>query len=295
MIRSAGIGLCLVLLFFSCDSRDAWVEVAPGLQKRLLGFDDQQRAIKDGIYAELGVHFKCFGEEGGWCSHTLELLPSQNLWMAESNFGQELLTMHAGDSVLFQTVLDAVEHPVFMPFVSRCACTTTENPILLLVAVREVFDSTRYAESPRNKRILLLEQEREEIERVLAQNQLTDLVTADWGGWHMILKEGEGHPPVQGEEIALAYTGRTLDGLIFDDASDSTQWLYFPYGKPDQVIRGIEIAVSTMLPGERRRVWLTSDLAFGARGSRGIVKPFAPVVFELERMPWAAKDTAVVK
>lgn len=295
MIRVNFIVLLFVVIFFSCDRRDAWVEVSPDVHKRLLGFDDAQRAVKDGIYTELGIHFQCIGDESGWCSETLELLPSQNLWMSASVIGKELLALNTGDSVHYALKLELLQHPIFIPILSRCACTENEKPIHMRVAVRAVYDSVSYDASPRNTRILRLEQEREQIEQVLAQNELTHEVTADFGGWHIILKEGEGHPPVQGEEITLAYTGSTLDGLVFDDASDSTQWLYFPYGKPDQVIRGIEIAVSTMLPGERRRVWLTSDLAFGAQGSRGIVKPFAPVVFELERIQLQIIDSASVK
>ncbi len=295
MIRINFVCLLTALVFFSCDRRDAWVEVSPDVRKKLLGFDDAQRAIEDGIYAELGIHFQCFGDASGWCSATLELLPSQNVWMRSSVIGSDLLNLHDGDSVRYAIDLDLLQHPVFTPFLNRCACNDIEQPIHMLVAVRGVYDSLRYEGSPRNKRILLLEQEREQIEQVLAQNELTDEVTSDWGGWHLILKQGDGHPPVQGEEITLAYKGSTLDGLVFDDATDSTQWLYFPYGKPDQVIRGIEIAVSTMLPGERRRIWLTSDLAFGSRGSRGIVKPFAPVVFELERIKVEVSDSTLTE
>lgn len=289
---------CIALvgfLFFSCDRRDEWEVISPNLKKKLLGFDDPSRTVRNGVYAELGMHLQCFGDQGTWCRETLELFPLQNKWMATSPLGADLLDLHAGDSVYYNVGYELLQNPFFLPLLTHCQCTSKEELINMVVAVRSVYDSVSFDMSPYNRRILLLEQEREQIENVIALNNLTDQVTADWGGWHLILREGAGHPPVQGEEITLAYKGSTLDGLVFDDATDSTQYLYFPYGKPDQVIRGIEIAVSTMLPGEKRRIWLTSDLAFGERGSRGIVRPFSPVVFDLERIQFAENDSTTIE
>lgn len=82
--------------------------------------------------------------------------------------------------------------------------------------------------------------------------------------------------------IAVLYTGRFLDGRVFDDPEMPLQ---FNRGTEGQVLRGLEMQLSKMNPGDRAVILLPSRLAFGKEGSSdGRVKPFTPVIYELKRI-----------
>lgn len=82
--------------------------------------------------------------------------------------------------------------------------------------------------------------------------------------------------------IAVVYTGCFLDGRVFDDPETPLQ---FNRGTEGQVLRGLEMQLSKMNPGDRAVILLPSRLAFGKEGSSdGRVKPFTPVIYELKRI-----------
>jgi FKBP-type peptidyl-prolyl cis-trans isomerase len=59
--------------------------------------------------------------------------------------------------------------------------------------------------------------------------------------------------------------------------------LRFVYGNEDQVLKGLEIALSQMHLHEKAEVILPSWLAFGSSGSAdGRVSPFTTVVYQVE-------------
>ena len=63
----------------------------------------------------------------------------------------------------------------------------------------------------------------------------------------------------------------------------NTRALDFQLGKPDQVIRGIEIALHHMRPGGEVRLVIPYYLAFGPEGSStGIVPPYTTVVYRVK-------------
>lgn len=85
-----------------------------------------------------------------------------------------------------------------------------------------------------------------------------------------------------GMEIALDYKGFYLDGSEFDSSTKSGDKLYFQIGKPDQVVRAIDLALRKMGEGESVRVYAPSHMTFGQKGSTTlIVPPLTPVYFEI--------------
>jgi hypothetical protein len=87
----------------------------------------------------------------------------------------------------------------------------------------------------------------------------------------------------RGREIVIHYQGRTLDGQIFDDSRRMAAPLRFVYGNDDQVLVGLEIAISQMHLYEKAEVILPSWLAFGSTGSAdGRVPPYTSVIYQVE-------------
>jgi peptidylprolyl isomerase len=54
------------------------------------------------------------------------------------------------------------------------------------------------------------------------------------------------------------------------------------FGKPGQLVQGMQYALSLMKAGERALVYMPSELAFGESGSStGIIPPKTPIYFDI--------------
>ncbi|HMC98076.1 MAG TPA: FKBP-type peptidyl-prolyl cis-trans isomerase [Flavobacteriales bacterium] len=84
------------------------------------------------------------------------------------------------------------------------------------------------------------------------------------------------------ETISVSWLGcRLEDGQAFDDTRDHGSAFTFRYGDPDQVMKGIEVAVSLLCEGQEGRFIVPSSLAFGAKGIPGTLDPWTPVIYSV--------------
>lgn len=102
------------------------------------------------------------------------------------------------------------------------------------------------------------------------------------GMWVEIERSGSGSKPRQGERVTVHYTGKLLSGEVFDSSRNRGPFT-FEVGA-GQVIRGWDIAVADMRPGEIRTIVLPPELAYGERGAGGVIPPGAFLAFEIERL-----------
>lgn len=83
-----------------------------------------------------------------------------------------------------------------------------------------------------------------------------------------------------GDLVTIGYTGKRLeDGRVFDDSDRNGMPLQFRFGDPDQVVRGVELAVDLLREGQEGEFILPSELAYGAKGIPGVVDPYSPVIY----------------
>ncbi len=79
--------------------------------------------------------------------------------------------------------------------------------------------------------------------------------------------------------VVTHYTGRLLDGSVFDSSEERGQPATFGL---DQVIPGWTEALQLMKTGERWKIWLPPELAYGARPPSPEIPPNALLEFEVE-------------
>lgn len=96
-----------------------------------------------------------------------------------------------------------------------------------------------------------------------------------------ILKQGEGESAKNGDKVTVHYVGALTDGKKFDSSIDRGQPFSFVLGA-GQVIQGWEQGVLGMKVGEKRKLTIPSELAYGERGVPGAIPPSATLVFEVE-------------
>jgi FKBP-type peptidyl-prolyl cis-trans isomerase len=115
----------------------------------------------------------------------------------------------------------------------------------------------------------------------LFENKISEEFNRE-GVYLIPLRKGKGISAIQGSEVRLHYTGRFLNGELFEDTYSKSA-LQFQPGKPDQVIRGFELALPHLQQGGKYRLIIPSTLAFGAEGSSThIVPPYTTLIYEVE-------------
>uniref|UniRef100_G1P6S2 peptidylprolyl isomerase n=1 Tax=Myotis lucifugus TaxID=59463 RepID=G1P6S2_MYOLU len=77
------------------------------------------------------------------------------------------------------------------------------------------------------------------------------------------------------------FTGMLEDGKKFDSSRDRNKPFKFMLGK-QEVIRGWEEGVAQMSVGQRAKLTISPDYAYGATGHPGIIPPNATLVFDVE-------------
>jgi FKBP-type peptidyl-prolyl cis-trans isomerase len=98
---------------------------------------------------------------------------------------------------------------------------------------------------------------------------------------YVILKEGEGDTPKPGDKVNVLYTGRLLDGKVFDQATDPAQPFTFRVRR-EAVIEGWDQILQLMKRGEKRLVIIPPELAYGTRGQPPKIGRNQTLVFEME-------------
>jgi FKBP-type peptidyl-prolyl cis-trans isomerase FklB len=105
------------------------------------------------------------------------------------------------------------------------------------------------------------------------------LKTTPSGMQYEILKEGNGPKPAATDKVLTHYHGTKIDGTVFDSSVDRGQPSEFAL---NQVIKGWTEILQLMPKGSKWRVFIPSDLAYGAQGSPGGIPPNSTLIFEIE-------------
>jgi peptidylprolyl isomerase len=97
---------------------------------------------------------------------------------------------------------------------------------------------------------------------------------------YAIVKPGEGEPAKSGSNVKVHYTGWLVNGYKFDSSRDRGQPFAFPLGG-GRVIRGWELGVQGMLPGEKRILIVPPGLGYGSRAA-GPIPGGSTLIFAVE-------------
>ena len=100
----------------------------------------------------------------------------------------------------------------------------------------------------------------------------------DSGLQYVVEKEGTGKQPTATSEVTVHYTGKLLDGTVFDSSINRGEPATFPLNR---VIPGWTEGLQLMKEGSIYELYIPYDLAYGPDGA-GPIPPKADLIFKVE-------------
>lgn len=118
-------------------------------------------------------------------------------------------------------------------------------------------------------------------EAFLADNgKRVEVRTTPSGLQYEVLTEGDGPRPEANDQVEVHYTGKLIDGTVFDSSVDRGMPATFGV---TQVIPGWVEALQLMKAGSKWRLFIPSNLAYGPNGAPGSpIGPNATLIFDVE-------------
>ena len=121
---------------------------------------------------------------------------------------------------------------------------------------------------------------RQEGEAFLAENaKRAEVKVTESGLQYEIITDGKGAKPTASDRVKVHYHGTLINGTVFDSSVIRNEPATFGV---TQVIAGWVEALQLMTVGSKWKLYIPSDLAYGAHGAGDAIKPHTALIFEVE-------------
>ena len=164
--------------------------------------------------------------------------------------------------------------------VNKIAQNDTIKKLTILRKGKEAqsFDAPKVFESEQkaiaDKRAAQERAAKEELDRMFAGGKTTGS-----GLRYVMHKEGTGATPKATDQVLVHYTGKFLDGKVFDSSVQRGQPISFGL---NQVIKGWTEGLQLMKEGGKATFYIPYQLAYGEQGYPGAIPPKSDLIFEVE-------------
>ncbi|MEI6747620.1 MAG: FKBP-type peptidyl-prolyl cis-trans isomerase [Bacteroidales bacterium] len=118
------------------------------------------------------------------------------------------------------------------------------------------------------------------LQKYLKDNNITAKPLAS-GLYYIEVKKGSGAKAVKGKSVSVHYTGRLLNGTVFDSSVDKKKPLDFVLGQ-GQVIPGWDEGVALMQVGGKAKLIVPSKLGYGSQAMGDNIPAYSTLVFDVE-------------
>lgn len=203
--------------------------------------------------------------------------------MFASDFIEGIAMMHKGDSASFIVNIDSTFLHLFR--VPELPEQFKSSDVMRFdVKVNDFYPESEYMnrmiEAIKNRFPKETEQAYAEMQLYFAENHVNATPTAS-GLYYVMTEEGNGEMPEKGDNVKVHYTGKLLDGTVFDSSVERGEPIEVPIGM-GYVIPGWDEGIMLMSKGEKGVLYIPWYLAYGDRGAGADIPPFANLIFEVE-------------
>ena len=293
IIALAAMALMMVGTLSACAEKNPY----PGYEKNQNGLYYQFFTQNEGELPQIGdlIEMKicCM------INDTTPLIPNtQNMMkLQEPSFpgdiNEGLAMMHKGDSASFIVNTDSTFKYLFMQPTLPEEFKSTDVmrfEVKVVDFMPEKVYAQNFANDVKNRneqRAIQLQidypeesaRAAKDLTKYLAKNNIVAEPTAS-GLYYVVTEPGNGEKPEVGKPVTMHYTGKLIDGTVFDSSVERNQPFQFILGV-GQVIPGWDEGVQLMTKGEKGILYIPYYLGYGER-DMGEIPPFSNLIFEVE-------------
>jgi FKBP-type peptidyl-prolyl cis-trans isomerase len=272
------------VLLFSCQSRyEGYEELSDSAHFKLLRFGEGDLRVCDAHFCELSFklirHYDA--ELDFYNDYGFQRVSSE--YLANGELGVSICGLKQGDTASYIFSYDQFSESLLDEYFSSNFKIHDTVSIRMEMKVLSCYSEKAYL---KHQEELIREgmiEENNFLKSFLSDKGLLDSCRSIGDVWMMKTLESDGDSIKSGCDVEIEYRGLFLDGTEFDNTFASGTSLYFSFGKPDQVVRGMEMSLAHMREGESAIIYVPSHLAFGQKGSAtGIIPPFTSVCFDIQ-------------
>lgn len=196
----------------------------------------------------------------------------------------------ANDSAMVKVPTDSIfagaeeNRPGFLP---------KGSSLVVVVKIEKVQSLDEVMAEEKQEMEKLQEEEKVAMEKYIADNKLTPKATNS-GLRYIITKASTKNKPANGDTVFVNYTGRTIDGKVFDSSIEAVakeakldqpgrdyEPISFVLGE-GRVIRGWDEGLLLLNEGAKAKFIIPSSLAYGPRGASEDIPPYSTLIFDIE-------------
>ena len=96
---------------------------------------------------------------------------------------------------------------------------------------------------------------------------------------YKVISQGNGKTPLATDKVTVHYTGKLIDGSVFDSSVERNEPVTFAV---NGVIAGWTEALQLMHEGDKWILYLPYNIAYGERGAGEQIPPYSTLIFEVE-------------
>ncbi len=277
--------LCLGL--FSCSStKKATVKDVPftttksGISYKILKDAKGNQYAKEGDYVELHIQtifedsliFSSKKDRGGNAVTFPVALPRFH-----GDLSEALTLLTPGDSAIFLVPVDTLKanKQTMQPWMKEGKSITYAIELVSIKTAEEV----KKEKEAKAKESSNPQEDDKKLQQYFRKNNLSPR-KKESGLYYLVTKATNGEKPIPGQKVQVHYTGKLMDGTIFD-SSEGKEPLSFSLGR-GQVILGWDEGISELKKGEKATLFIPSYLAYGDRSPSPKIPPHSILIFEVE-------------
>lgn len=253
-----------------------------GMYYRYLTQNEGETA-KLGDVIAIDLDYYLMNEKGDSLLYSTSMIPEQAYDLVrEPSFPGDLYEgftmMHKGDSMSLIMSADSVfrrqfHAPVVPEFVTPDAMIRWE------VKMKDIMTEEEFMARQAAKEEAAFAEAQQVLDAFIAENGI-EATPTESGLIYVCTKPGKGSQPQAGQTVKVHYTGKLLDGTVFDSSVERDEPISIPIGV-GRVIPGWDEGISMMKKGEKGILYIPAKLGYGATGS-GPIPPFSNLIFEVE-------------
>jgi FKBP-type peptidyl-prolyl cis-trans isomerase len=185
--------------------------------------------------------------------------------------------VNIGQNLVAQGLLDGIDLDIFIVGMLDAANDDSKLSEEEMFAALQIFQERLASQAQ-----AALEQSRAASASFLQENSAKDgVVTLASGLQYLILESGDasGASPTADNSVLAHYHGTLIDGTVFDSSVDRGEPAQFGLS---QVISGWTEALQLMKVGDKWRLFLPSNLAYGEQSPTPAIPPNSALIFDVE-------------